>query len=292
MTKIRVLVFGTTGIGKTSLCNSLADRNRPTDGGAKGVTEKSHLYGAFEYKGRKIELVDTVGLHESSFGTVPAEKAILQLVELLKNAKNGFNLLIHVTRASRITKDFEDDHKFFVEKLTQGQIPVLLVATGCENHSPMQNWVEQNKSHFAPFNYQEIIASCFATGGALEAHYAPLRDESRNAVLSSILQFSLGKPYLLYGKGTGTSFSQALARIWNGFVDIAGLPQMYRRELNESAYSMLKRVGVPEKLAQAAIQHIPDLVEEVANKVSGPGVGKIARKATELLIKAVRTKKS
>lgn len=292
MTKIRVLVFGTTGIGKTSLCNSLAARNRPTDGGAKGVTAKSHLYGAFEYEGRKIELVDTVGLHESSFGTVPAEKAILQLVELLQNAKDGFSLLIHVTRASRITKDFEDDHKFFVEKLTQGQIPVLLVATGCENHSPMQDWVEENEAHFAHFNYQALIASCFAAGGALEAHYAPLRDESRKAVLSAISQFSLENPYLLYGKGTGTTFSQALARIWNGFVDIAGLPQKYRRELNESVYSMLKRVGVPDKLAQAAIQHIPDLVEEVASKVPVPGSGKVARKAAELLIKVVRNKKS
>ena len=55
---------------------------------------------------------------------------------------------------------------------------------------------------------------------------------------------------------------------------------------------MLKRVGVSAKLAQAAIQHIPDLVEEVDSKVpvtgSGSGSGKITRKATELLIKSVR----
>lgn len=122
--------------------------------------------------------------------------------------------------------------------------------------------------------------------------FAPLRDDFRIAVLSAILQFNLGKPFLLYGEGTGTTFSQALTRIWNGFVDIVGLPQKYHRELNESAYAMLKRVGVPEKLAQAAIQHIPDLVEGVANRVPVPGIGKIARKATEHLIKAVRTKYS
>jgi len=51
---VRVLVFGATGTGKTSLCNVLSGRSRPTDGGAKGVTEKTHLYAAFEANGQKI----------------------------------------------------------------------------------------------------------------------------------------------------------------------------------------------------------------------------------------------
>ena len=292
MKKIRVLVFGATGIGKTSLCNTLAGRNRPTADGAKGVTAKSHQYAAFEHAGTKIELVDTVGLHESSFGTVPADKAVLQLIELLKSAKSGFSLLIHVTRASRITKDFEDDHAFFVEKLTQQKIPVLLVATGCENSSPMQDWVEQNQDAFEPFHHQKIVASCFASGGPLEAHFAPLRAQSKKTVLAAILECSLDDPVLLYGKGTGTTFSQALARIWNGFVEIVGLPKKYRQDLNESAYEMLKRLGVPEKLAQMAIQHIPDLVEEAANKLPIPGSGKVARKVAQMIIKAVRPKEA
>lgn len=40
MNEVRVLVFGTTGIVKTSSCNALSGRERPTDGGAKGVTAK------------------------------------------------------------------------------------------------------------------------------------------------------------------------------------------------------------------------------------------------------------
>ena len=136
-TTIRVLVFGGTGTGKTSLCNTLTGRSRPTGNGARGVTAKSHLYNPFEYQGRKIKLFDTVGLHESSFGTVPAEQALGHLVDLLTKSKDGFSLLIHVTRASRITKEQEEDYKFFVEKMTQGNIPVLLALTGCENEDPM-----------------------------------------------------------------------------------------------------------------------------------------------------------
>ena len=72
---LRVLVFGTTGIGKTSLCNALTGRSRPTGNGARGVTAKSHICAPFSYKGAKIQFIDTVGLHESSSGTVPAEDA-------------------------------------------------------------------------------------------------------------------------------------------------------------------------------------------------------------------------
>lgn len=291
MAKTRVLVFGATGIGKTSLCNALSGRSRPTDGGAKGVTAKSHQYAAFGFGDRKIELVDTVGLHEGNGGTVPADRAVLQLVELLEKAKGGFSLLVHVTRASRITKDFEDDHEFFVEKMTQRKIPVLLVVTGCENEAPMQAWVDKNRSSFTKFGYHEIVASCFAEGGALESHYEPLRRQSKELVLQAIARLALNEPALLYGGKTGSSFNEVLTKLWNSFVDIGGLPEKYRRQLNETAFSLMKRVGVPDALARMAIKHIPDLAEELGNKIPVPWAGKIARKISEAVLRAVSPKK-
>ena len=98
MNTIRVLVFGATGTGKTSVCNVLTGHNRPTSNGPLGQTSKTHRYNGFNTHDIRIEIIDTVGLHESDLGTVPAEKAVLQLVELLENSKDGFNLLIHVVR--------------------------------------------------------------------------------------------------------------------------------------------------------------------------------------------------
>ena len=292
MNKTRVLVFGATGIGKTSLCNSLSGRSRPTDGGAKGVTAKSHQYGVFTSESRKVELIDTVGLHEGSGGTVPAEKAVLQLVELLEQAKDGFSLLVHVTRASRITKEFEDDHKFFVERLTQRKIPVLLVVTGCENEDPMQTWVEKNRQSFSQFGYHEIVATCFAEGGPLESHFEPLREQSRVLVLQAIDRLSLNEPSLLYGGNTGSSFNQSLTSIWNSFVEISGLPRKYRRGLNESAFALMRRVGIPDDVAKIALKHLPDLVEELANKAPIPGSGKIARKISQKVLSVIFAKKA
>lgn len=287
MKNIRVLVFGATGTGKTSLCNALTGKVRPTDNGAKGITAKSHLYPAFQTGGCKIEIIDTVGLHESSHGTVPAEQAVVELIELLEKARDGFSLLVHVTRASRITKEHDDDYKFFVEKMTQGSIPVILAVTGCENEHPMTSWVERNQEAFSRFAYKELVPTCFASGGPMEEFFVPLRAQSREHLLTSIIQNALAEPSKLYGAGTSSSFSDALTRIWNEFVTVAGLPDKYRRQVNESAYALMKRLGVPQAIADAAVKHIPDLLEELGNKIPVPGSGRILRKLSELFLDRV-----
>ncbi len=279
---IRVLVFGATGTGKTSLCNALTRRSRPTDNGARGITAKSHIYPPFKAGNRKIEIVDTVGLHESSHGTVPAEQAVVDLIELLEKAKDGFSLLVHVTRASRITKEHDEDYTFFVENMTQGRIPVILAVTGCENDQPMAAWVERNQEAFQRFAYKEIIPTCFATGGPMEKFFEPLRVQSKEHLLQAIWDNALAEPDRLYGPGTGSSFNEALTRIWNEFVTLAGLPEKYRRRVNESVYALMKRLGVPSAIADAAIKHIPDVVEELGNKMPVPGAGKILKKLSEL----------
>lgn len=287
MKKIRVLVFGATGTGKTSLCNTLAGKARPTDNGALGITAKSYLYPDFESDNCNIEIIDTVGLHESCHGTVPAEQAVIELIELLEKARDGFSLLIHVTRASRITKEHDDDYKFFVEKMTRGSIPVILAITGCENETPMSSWVERNKEAFDRFDYKELVPTCFATGGPMEEFFAPLRVQSRKNLLLSIVNNALVEPKMLYGSGTSESFSEALTRIWNDFVTVAGLPEKYRRKVNESAYALMKRLGVPQAIADAAIRHIPDLLEELGNKTPVPYGEKILKKASEAILNSI-----
>lgn len=285
MNNIRVLVFGATGTGKTSLCNTLTEKSRPTDNGARGITAKSHIYPAFQAGDCTVEIIDTVGLHESVHGTVPAEQAVIELIALLEKARDGFSLLVHVTRASRITKEHDDDYTFFVEKMTQGKIPVILAITGCENEHPMSAWVERNQESFSRFAYKELVPTCFASGGPMEEFFAPLRIQSREQILRSILAHALAEPSRIYGPGTNASFSEALTRIWNEFVTLAGLPEKYRRQVNESAYALMKRLGVPQAIADAAIKHIPDLLEELGNKTPVPGGGKIMRKLSELLLK-------
>ena len=285
MNTLRVLVFGSTGTGKTSLCNTLTGKCRPTDNGAKGITAKSHLYAPFDFGERKIEVIDTVGLHESAHGTVPADEAIVELVTLLEKAREGFSLLIHVTRASRITKDHDEDYTFFVEKMTQNQIPVVLAVTGCENEQPMAAWVERNLDAFKRFDYKDIVPCCFASGGPMEAHFKPLRLQSREQLLKAIDTYATQSTVKIYGDGTSNTFNEALTRIWNEFVTLAGLPKKYRRHVNESANALMKRLGVPQAIADAAIAHIPDLMKEVGDKLPIPGLGPIFKKLSAIALR-------
>jgi hypothetical protein len=65
---------------------------------------------------------------------------------------------------------------------------------------------------------------------------------------------------------------------------VAGLPEKYRRQVNESAYALMKRLGVPQTIVDAAIKHIPDLLEELGNKTPVSQGGKIIRKLSALLL--------
>jgi hypothetical protein len=95
----------------------------------------------------------------------------------------------------------------------------------------------------------------------------------------------LPESHLLYGAGSDSSFSVALARIWNEFVDWAELPKHYRTKVNESAFSLMRRLGVSDAVAQLAVKHIPDLVEELAAKTPFPGSGKIGRFLSERILR-------
>ena len=289
---LRVLVFGGTGVGKTSVCNELAGRSRPTDNDAQGVTPKTHIYGVFNSQGVAIELIDTVGLHEADSGTVPAEMAVLQLSELLKHSKDGFSLLIHVVRAGRLTKHQQDDYDFFVNRMTERKIPTLLVLTGCENEHPMSAWVDRNQEHFRQFQYREMLATCFASGGSLESHFAPLREQSRDIILKKIVATALPAPLRLYGEGTERTASDFLAKLWNDFAELAQLPAKYRAKTNESVYDFMKRIGVSQKIADLAISHLPDLLGDVAGKLPVPGSGIIVRKAIKKLLEKVLVKRA
>ena len=277
MNKIRVVVFGSTGSGKTSLCNALTGGKRPTDSGARGVTTKTHIYPPFYEGDNRIEVVDTAGLHESEHGTVPPEEAVIQIVQLLESARDGFSLLIHVARAGRVTQHHDEDYQFFVEKMAQGNIPAILILTGCEDDEPMSAWVEKNRDAFRRFRYRELIATCFKQGGKKENDYAPLRVQSRELVIRSVLAHALANPARIYGPGTGSTIDQTLTRLWNEFVTLVRLPDEYRRKINESAWVFLKRLGVPQKIADAAIKHIPDLFEELGRKAPVPFLGKFLK---------------
>lgn len=97
----RVLIFGSSNVGKTSLCNALTGGNRPTSDGAAGCTFKSHST-LVTYRGVRYELIDTVGLNETDGGTVQSAEAMQNLLALLKSTKDngGYVVLLSILSLS------------------------------------------------------------------------------------------------------------------------------------------------------------------------------------------------
>lgn len=148
----------------------------------------------------------------------------------------------------------------------------------------MSAWVTKNGSAFSRFSYKALVPTCFAAGGPLEEFYAGRREQSKEALLAAILSHATREPVLLFGPGTGSTFSDALTRIWNEFVTLAGLPDKYRRKVNESVASMLKRMGVPKRIADAMVTHIPELMEEIGSKIPVPGAGKVLKQVSRAVL--------
>ncbi|WGZ95065.1 MAG: GTPase domain-containing protein [Candidatus Thiothrix putei] len=250
MSEIRALVFGSTGTGKTSLCNAVSGIDYPAESNARGVTFQSNTYPSFSYEEKEIIITDTIGLDESSSGTVLPHEAIQQIVKLLKASKHGYSLLIHVMKAPRITQSHVKNYDFFVDKLTGKKIPVILVVTGCENEDPMNSWVDKNGGEFIKDNmeYTQIHATCFAKGGRLESAYKELRDESKDLILKSILKNSLSTPYLLY-ENRGDA-EKLIIKLWNSVCGFFGLDK-HRAELGDGIYDILLRIGVGQNIAES-----------------------------------------
>jgi len=257
MRQCRVLVFGSTGSGKTSLCNALSANHRmPVSDSAVGVTFNTYVFPPISMgKTGQLVLVDTIGLNEGDKGTVSHASAAENLVRLIRESKDGYNLLVHVMQGPRITKALVDNHELFVKKICEDRIPCILVVTRCENSDPMQSWVKSNKLSFDEQGlvYPQIVASCFAEGGPLEAVYAPLRVKSTQAVKQAIRKHALKEPLPLFSDGQG--FLAVLRRTWNWLCDVVGSPKM-KFVVHEGVFQVLVRLGLPQSIARALAKGI------------------------------------
>lgn len=251
MSTYRILVFGTTGVGKTSLCNTLTGKHQEVSSAACGTTFETYTYDPFSIDGDTFYITDTVGLNGSKLDRLSAEKAAEELMKLLQQAQDGFNILIHVFKGKRdILHD--NNYDFFVKGLTKESIPTLLVATGCENEHPMSAWADKNQEYLKlDCKYQEVIATCFAEGVRPEVEalfYAPLRMESRQQLLTAIIRHALSEPIRIDTMeigGIGGIFIKLLKR----FIDLEGVPKHLRTGLNKFAYILMVKYGIPESIA-------------------------------------------
>src|SRR6266540_4060722 len=92
-----VIIFGTTGSGKSSLVNMIVGKNvAPTSNGGGGCTLQNRDYDAV-IDNNTFRIYDTIGLNQHEQGRVPHWVAIKGLYTLIRQL-DGLSLLIYCTR--------------------------------------------------------------------------------------------------------------------------------------------------------------------------------------------------
>lgn len=100
--RVKIFVFGTSSAGKTSVINLLTDKHREVGKEAKGCTLKSEACSVF-YDGIEFIFYDTAGLNEGAGDPKVSSKiAVENLINLLKEFEDGFNLVMYVRKISAI----------------------------------------------------------------------------------------------------------------------------------------------------------------------------------------------
>ncbi|KAG6890213.1 hypothetical protein C0995_010224 [Termitomyces sp. Mi166 len=172
-----ILIFGETGVGKSSIINMLRGKDiAETSGDTRGqtfenvpypitidISTESLIDDTTNTHSKDIIAWDTAGLNEAERGKVSHKQAMKNIRNLVGKLDDGLSLLVYVIRGWRLSTVLKTNYDIFVTGLCQRQVPVVLVVTGCENDSPMDNWWTQNErvldAHDLHFESQACITS-------------------------------------------------------------------------------------------------------------------------------------
>jgi hypothetical protein len=138
-----VVIFGESGVGKSSIVNMLAGKEVfKVDGGSNGTT--------FEHQGCVIRIGDqtmniweTASLNESKSGLVTPEKAFQQLFDLLHDL-GGVDLLVFVMRY-RLTDDTVHNYHLMRDARCEQRVPMVVAITGREFGTDNETWWRDNE---------------------------------------------------------------------------------------------------------------------------------------------------
>ena len=145
---LNVILFGDTGVGKSSVINLMAGNDiAKTSSDASGCTMDCKDY-QINLGSRQINLWDTVGLNEPTMGVNGYYDAIVKAYELIRKLSKagGVDLLLLCIRGQRIPPSATTNYLLFYEILCNKQVPIALVITHLERENRMEDWWERNEA--------------------------------------------------------------------------------------------------------------------------------------------------
>ncbi|KAJ3575499.1 hypothetical protein NP233_g1055 [Leucocoprinus birnbaumii] len=200
-----VVLFGSSGAGKSSIINMLSPGDSPVAHVTKGL-ERGTLhsqYYDFDIRGIPVTLWDTRGLDEGEESQVPDVEAIVELYKLLLELgrRGGVSLLVFVVRVHRIKTAARANWELFRDIIYQGKLPTAMIITGLEEEENREMWWFDNKGSFEKHGIKLVnvagaacITACRGKKRANGYVYEKEYDESREAVERLIQSTILPEP--------------------------------------------------------------------------------------------------
>ncbi|KAF9222609.1 P-loop containing nucleoside triphosphate hydrolase protein [Gyrodon lividus] len=159
---LNVILFGETGVGKSSVINLIAGKqvaNVSPD--VDGCTMDFKDY-VIPVEGRVVNIWDTVGLEEPEMGVngylAAIEKAYALICKL--SEVGGVDLLLFCIRGSRITATTQSNYRLFYEVLCNRQVPIALVVTNLERERDMEEWWVRNETYIKKYGMESVGHAC------------------------------------------------------------------------------------------------------------------------------------
>ena len=180
---LHVLLFGETGVGKSSLINLLAGwQIASVSPDSTPCTLDSSEY-QFQLGSTTIRLWDTVGLEEPEKGPNGYVGAIEKAVQLIRrlNATGGISLFLFCIRGNRFTMTTQSNYRLFYEVLGKKEVPIALAVTHLEREADMEDWWQRNGR---TLEKNGILSAGHACITALEGH---ARFEESRDILQGLL---------------------------------------------------------------------------------------------------------
>lgn len=246
---VKILVFGASGMGKTSMINLLTGKkNEVGNGSLQGCTFETKEISVI--KNEKLYIfTDTVGLNEAQNGRVEAGKALTELIELIKKAKSGFNLVIFVRKAEVLKTIDNKNYDLIIKHLLEHQVKTLCVNTGGESFSDvkMNEWWIQNQQAFLErkMRFDGGVSGCFAQTSRNQRLAEIFREYSQqtyNDTWEAIDRYKSDIP--TFPKG---GLSAILKSVWNYIFGYFNLRNM--QYYNEDVKALLIDANLTEERA-------------------------------------------
>jgi predicted GTPase len=184
---LHIMLFGETGVGKSSLINLLTGWHAAEVSPNFGACTMDAKEYQFQLGPTIIRLWDTVGLEEPEEGPNGYEGAIEKAIQLIRrlNATGGISLFLFCMRGNRITATTQSNYRLFYEVLGKKEVPVALAITHLERERVMEEWWSRNYETLSEKN--GITSAGHACITTLEGHQKC--KESREVIQSLLSRF-------------------------------------------------------------------------------------------------------